>query len=531
MTRKLEWGVALAGTLVLVFLHVLLLQNAGALWRDEVNSVNLASLPWPQFWQSLQWDSFPVLWFVLLRTWTAIGLGSTDMGLRALGFLLGVGVVAALWRNARAFGIGPPLFSLALFGFCAAAVAYGDSVRAYGLGVLAGIMTFSLAWEFAEAPTLQRLVVFGVAAVLSVHCLFYNSLLLLAACAGGAAVAGRRRDWKTLLQIGGVGATSAVSLLLYRETIRNQKAWNAIVQWPIGPSWVWEKFVEATSSTWLFAHWVWVAFGLLAAIATVLFILPSARLPRRQRDLVLYSGTALAVGGSAYVLFLLKLSYFMQPWYFLSILALAACCFDGILCVAARPGFRLARAAGAAGLMVLALPGLWGIVHERKTNLDLVAKYVGASVAKGDFIVVQPWQCGITFSRYYRGPADWVTVPPVSSHDLHRYDFLKEAMMSPRVMAPVQERLREVMVSGHRVWWVGELWVPPDGKAPPLMPPAPQASWGWEENAHYQQWGMQLGYTLLQESANAYSVSIPSDRPVSPFEDLPVVVLKRPGAR
>ena len=48
----------------------------------------------------------------------------------------------------------------------------------------------------------------------------------------------------------------------------------------------------------------------------------------------------------------------------------------------------------------------------RFTNIDLVAARLNKLVAKEDFVIVTPWYYGISFERYYRGPGDWVTVPP-----------------------------------------------------------------------------------------------------------------------
>src|SRR5215831_13254255 len=89
LTRA-EWGVCVGGTVVALVLHIILLTHAGGLWRDEVSTVQLANFPTiGEMWRLLGRDSFPALFPILLRIWSAIGLGGSDFSLRIVGFLMG----------------------------------------------------------------------------------------------------------------------------------------------------------------------------------------------------------------------------------------------------------------------------------------------------------------------------------------------------------------------------------------------------------------------------------------------------------
>ena len=88
---------ALVLSLVALGLHIIFLNRAGGLWRDEVNTVNLAG---HSSLGAMVRDSFPVLMPLLVHGWTAVGLGDSDLGLRALGMLIGLGLLAALWVSA-----------------------------------------------------------------------------------------------------------------------------------------------------------------------------------------------------------------------------------------------------------------------------------------------------------------------------------------------------------------------------------------------------------------------------------------------
>ena len=62
-----------------------------------------------EMWGMLTHDNCPVLFPLVIRFWSAIGLGGADFGLRCLGFVIGLSVLAALWLNARVLRSLPPV--------------------------------------------------------------------------------------------------------------------------------------------------------------------------------------------------------------------------------------------------------------------------------------------------------------------------------------------------------------------------------------------------------------------------------------
>jgi hypothetical protein len=67
---KAEWLAAALITAAILWLHFHFWQNAGALWRDEVNTVNLAQNP---SFAALTHDSFPVLMPLSVKIWSLSG--------------------------------------------------------------------------------------------------------------------------------------------------------------------------------------------------------------------------------------------------------------------------------------------------------------------------------------------------------------------------------------------------------------------------------------------------------------------------
>lgn len=106
--RMLDWIVALFLVVVIVFLHVSFMQNAGGLWRDEVSTSNLATLPrLTDVFEALALDSFPLSSFLMLRAWAVTGWGASNGGLRTYGLIVGISILGALWFAKRLLGLKP----------------------------------------------------------------------------------------------------------------------------------------------------------------------------------------------------------------------------------------------------------------------------------------------------------------------------------------------------------------------------------------------------------------------------------------
>src|SRR6516162_2740348 len=139
-----EWVLAVVLTVVVAGLHVVFLEHAGGFWRDEVNTLNLAERASVS---EMANDSFPVLSPCLVRAWSGVGLGGSDMRLRLLGVFIGLGLLAALWVAAWVGRGAPPGLSLVLVGLNGTVLVCGGSLRAFGLGsLLVALTAAALCW-------------------------------------------------------------------------------------------------------------------------------------------------------------------------------------------------------------------------------------------------------------------------------------------------------------------------------------------------------------------------------------------------
>src|SRR6266545_2090366 len=98
MEHRRDRGLATLLTIWAVILHAAFFVSAGALWRDEANSIQQACPPgFEDVWRSLGYDSFPILYPALLRIWSSHLWTASDVGLRLLGFIAGLANLATFW--------------------------------------------------------------------------------------------------------------------------------------------------------------------------------------------------------------------------------------------------------------------------------------------------------------------------------------------------------------------------------------------------------------------------------------------------
>jgi hypothetical protein len=529
MAKKLEWTAALLLTALAVVLHVSRFQHAGALWRDEAAAVGLATQPsFRAVFEAFPHEAFPMVFPAAVRTWVAV-TGGGDTALRAFGLLVGLGLLAALWWNAWTVTRHPPLVSLALLGASPPLLLHGDAIRGYGLGTVFLLLTFGLLAADFLRPRRGGRIAALVLALLAVHCLIPNWALLGALSAAAAAVHFRRGSGRRAALALGIGLAAALSLLLYIGPLSRAREWNVVVQSPSPVDWdaFWSGLSGAAGLL-PAVRWVWVLALVLAILGGIRVFGARPALPPEGepgRDRALFGLLTLALGTGACFLFLALLRYDPRPWYYLPLLALLASDCDLLAAgLGTSPGRRLGLAGGALVVGVLLFLPARAVAAVRQTNADRVAQQVTRAAAAGDLVLVNPWYDGISFGRYYRGRAPWITLPEMTDHRFHRYDLLKIKMASPRPINDVLESVGATLAAGHRVWVVGGIHLLKPGARPRVLPPAPGSSWRWFDVPYEVAWSQQAGAFLQAHAARAGMVDVPVPGLVSDYERLKLVV-------
>ncbi len=518
-------------TLAIVILHIVRVFYVGGLWRDEIVSVNIAKFQTlSEALKLLSFESFPIFVHLVLKLWMGLGFGDSDIALRALGCLVGISILGIIWLNGRALGYSVPLLSLILVGMNSWTIQYGDSIRAYGLGVFLILLTFGLIWKVTESPTPGRILMATIAAVLSVHCMYQNAIFLLAICLGGIIVSLFNGKLNTAVTIVSIGIVSAVTLTLYLDPMRVSRDLTEIVKVQIDLDRIWSVLIEALGSPKRFLLWIWA--GLFAAGITVgvwsIFWKSSMRLSRERRDLTVFCTVVMVATSLGFLIFLKVLSYISEPWYFVPPMALVALSLDSLI----APILKRSAIASIAGISFVVLlsgflfPSLFESARLRFTNVDLIAQRLEGNTSRDDMILVNPWFCGTTFQRYYKGHTPWMTAPPLDDHTVQRVDLLKQKMMEADPLRPDFEAMKQSLEAGNRVWLVGGVTFPEQGQLPPELPPAPNGPGGWYSGYYLYAWNMQLGHFINSHVSVGEAVDLNIKEPISPYESMSLTVFK-----
>jgi hypothetical protein len=515
--RRLEVMAAVVATAVLLGLHMLVWISFGPLWRDEISSLTLATKSsWQELWATLVFDPFPAVFFVLLRGWHAI-VGNSDLALRALGCTIGFGGVAAFWVAARLTGRASPLIALALLGFSPTLLTWGDSLRPYGVGVAAIVVTFACFWRLAERPSFARLNAATAAAVFSVQSLFTNSVLVFACAAGAIWIALRHRAWRNAGAILLVGAVAAASLIPYVPTVLATQKWAGIRKGHFTVAQYFEVLRDALGGWSAISFWLWVLILVAAMVAAVWLQFSSA--DERCVELALYSAVTGVLALICTMAFFRALSWPTNVWYYLPMLALGAVAADCVIdTVTSTPIGRVVKVAGAVLCVCVLVPGLWERLQTRASNVDVIAHMIEERAQTGDIVVIGQFTDAITFRRYFHGAADSISIPPMQDLTLHRWDELLREMRTPNALEPALAKIDDTLRQGHQVWLVTSVGLRPSPMRPPPVPPYTDAA-PRPVGFFLTGWYRQVTAELQRHSRKVAKVPVRIAQPISPYEN------------
>lgn len=531
-SRFAEAIVALILTGVAISLHGQFMVSAGALWRDEVSSFDQATFPdMKEVFAACKYDYFPMFLSFTLRTWWNLGLADTDFGLRVYGLLVGLATIGALWACAWMMGHTFPTVSIVLVGLSPFIVRTGDSIRAYGLGIFFGVLTFGTFYWMAKAPRWLNVVVATLSAVCAVQSLYQNAFFVFAAGLGAMVVCARHRQWKHVGLIAGVGAVAALSLVPYAITLVGIQSWS--YRYPVSALEMLQVATKAMDSPnkAMLAFWVCgLAVGIYAVAERF------AEQNRKNRDdsgtgteyddRIIYTLVFLSIATIGFLLFLYVAGVSPSPRHYLALVVMVAVCLDSLR--GSSPMGAYARTAFAALALLMFTWPAWNGIQMRQTNMDAIAERLAQSTSEKDYIVVYPWYIAISFQRYYDGKAPWTSVPPLDDLRITRYDLLIERMTQIHVMDTVLERIHQTLSEGGSVWVVG-------GKLPELQPgevvediePAPHPVTGWSQGTYREHWARQIADVLRDKAGKGNSLTLPTDKPINRLERVRVTLFRQ----
>lgn len=516
-----------AGFLASLWLFFVLCENVGGLWRDEVGSARLAQLPtWSWMYASVQEDSFPPLFNTCLRLWIMLG-DTSDGWLQAWGYLTVLGLALALWWSTRTPAGTLPLLAGALVLFNPTMLYWGHSVRAYGLAAVLAVIFFGAIWRFAERPSPRIFAIASLVAILNAQACYQNAPLILAISLAASVVAALRRLWVRSGLILAPGFLAALSMLIHNAAIRDVQEWNILLRQDIGIGLVFGKISDALGSAGVAFTGVWVALAVGLGVFAIHAWTREGRaaIEREETRRAVFSCATVFITLAIVVVFILRVSYPTQEWYYAPMMCLLAAALEFGLSPLWRFGrFRLARIAVVMVIIIGSIPAMWTRAHTRRTNMDLIAAKLRSESTPRDLILVRPFYCGIGFQYYYKGSTPWMTIPPIAWSEVHNaYENVKPYMKQGEPMGSTFERIAATLRGGGRVWFVGGIQFLQPNQRPPASPPAPHPEYGWSDEMYTAIWGLQVGYFVQNHVTAATAVPVPCAQLVQKFENLPLV--------
>jgi len=523
--KRLEWALAILLSATALFLLAVRATHAGALWRDECAVVNLARMPSvADIERNFQHEAFPVPFQLLVRAYTDL-FGSSDFALRAFGIVAGTAVLCALWISAKLIEKDPPLVSLALLGLNTTFLFWGTTVRGYGFGSAFILLAFGLLASLLRETSSVRIVTAALVSIAAVQCLVHNLALISAIIASAILVSVVRHDFRRLIIFLGILALCLISFLPYLDAYSN--SWSQVVEFPVTLRFLWNQFTFALGNPNPPFAWFW-RVALLVLLATSLWQLFRFRSNKAALDwnLMLFAFLVAIAAPSAYYEFLRTLSYLARSWYFVALISVLAVALDYLAALLTNLRWlRVGRVVFAAVALLVLPINAWPKITERQTNIDIIAKKISGEEKPADLIVIAPWQYAISFNHYYKGGAPEITLPSINDLRVHRYDLFRDKMLSEHPIDDVLEKIQRTLAGENRVWIVGGIKLPPEGRAPRVLPPAPNAKAGWDNVAYSDAWMEQLGAFVREHSHHGQNVQVSASQPVNPFEDVPLVVV------
>jgi hypothetical protein len=526
--------------IVIGIFHAIVLDRSGALWRDEVNLVNVSTAPFGQVFGLLKFESVPMGCVLLTRAWIDV-FGGSILSMHVFAFIGGALIVLAIFYAARCAGVIVPLVALVLCAANPATIYYGDQVRSYGYGNAAILLAIAQTWLLFRDPNRRNFVLAAAANVLAVQFLYQNTMFVGAFCFAGAAIAGWRRNWRMALLMLAAGVPAAISLLPYIPVFAARAdEVTLIMRTDVTFATLYEMLGAALVSAgpWTMRIWAFVMLAaLICGIAVLLGRDPSrnahnendAQPPetsRADRAAFFLFGTIIAM--IAFSIFLLRVGVIPKPVYYVTAMAVAGIAADVLLEPFIRlESIRAAWYAGAAAWIGLSLSPLWVQTHYCRTNMDVVAQKLTTDARSGDAIIVLPWHLGVGFAYYYKGSVPFIVVPHITQFTAFACDQMKAQMQEEDPLKFARRSIRAALSSGHIVWIVGDLRVLPEGKDLPDVSPAPDKKFGWDHAAYSQFYSMQLGQFMKSIATKAVRINSPlsPDLRVDPMEAVTLTVV------
>lgn len=492
-----------------------------ALWRDEVNGLNVATQPsLSGVWHSLQFDSAPIAWFLILRAWSALGLAS-DTGLRLLGFVTTAAIGLALYVNARRNHGCWPIASYAILGANPIFLRYASSIRSYGLAILMIVIAASATAAYLRTGG-RRLLLLSSLAVLLMMQATYTGVIFGVCLALALALTERAKGWPLARDLAILIGPGLICMLPYVWVLREAARWSDVLSSPIPIPYGLIAAMESVGAFHPIAVGAWAAFAALATLAVIRRPRDSERSPAGSH--FAFWSIFAASGLIGFTIYVYSLRYAIFSWHCLPATAVIALWADSLFASLIRGRSALNYAAIFALAVAYASNAIASAseLKSPQTNIDLAASLVARQALPGDLVVFNPWFYEVSFDRYANRSLARVAVPFDRPVDLHRFDWARTFEASPAPLAAVERSMAQTLAGGQSVLLVGDAVLGAGQARASQLAPAPDPAAGWNHVAYENLWTRQISAFLVRHARQCYVAHPVDETPPVPYEDIRV---------
>ena len=391
-----EWTVAIVISLLVLLLLFVRATHAGALWRDECDSVELARLPsFLDIVHNLKFTSFPILFPTTVRVFTTL-FGTSDAALRCFGFVVCASLLGVAWLNARNRD-DVPLILPALVGLNVTFLTAGTWIRGYGLGSVLVTLAFGLTVLFVAHPTRLRLVSMFVCYIASMQMLYFPAAIIPAFLLAAFGICLFRSEFKWALALCAVAAVCGLSYIPKLLTYFEIREWVVALQRPTKVSELWQQFIAACGGP--AGAMIWLAIVGFAIVGGIWIAAAESRRDSISANVFSFGCLTIGLAIPMYFFFLWRLHNIPETRYYLTLLCVLAAAAEMIIGLLSQFAWiRMARLIFVIGLIVALPIFAWPKITERETNLPLLARNLQTYARQGDLIIVNRWFLAPGFS-------------------------------------------------------------------------------------------------------------------------------------
>ena len=439
------------------------------LWRDEVQALNIASLPSvTDIWRFLYaHESHPPL-FYFLEHFVGRVTGDAATAMSVIALIASIALIPAVWWLASLSQVrGATAVAATLVAVSVPLSFFSVQLRPYSLLSLAIVVGTAAMVQDRETPSARWRALWAAMALALIYLHHVGAVVVLGQVITAMLLARpalpwrvQARSWGPFIGAVAVGAIPDIFLLAHQSAVAAYRVQHPIaVLRPLRE--VWGLAISFPGE---------VGLGMLAAIVC-LFTGPRRAGPGLARqtasDRAHFAASLFLVVAGILALASYR-SNLLVPYVVLSVAPLGSVAAGIVITAAMARAQRWRSVIFAEVAVTCVLLSTFAFVGNGKTDTDVVARYIAAEARRDDLIILVPGALGPSFNRVFNGAQSRIDFPIIGKVTRYEFDHDFERVASPAALRAALDSIATACRAGRRVWLVTPVrWIL--AEAPPIV--------------------------------------------------------------